>query len=82
MPNKIYLPAGDSGESSGISISWTQSTECLYISGWYDSFVGIEGTSMTLQELIDKLGIKDKTIKKLKGRCDVKKNKKDAAEIK
>jgi len=66
MPKQIFIPENDSWRNSGISITWTPSAERIDISGWYDGIVGIEGTSMTLQEFIDKLGIKEKSIRKLK----------------
>jgi hypothetical protein len=55
MPKKIYI--GPEWQRTGSSIEWTPSTERLYISGWYDGMVGIEGESLTLREFLDRLNI-------------------------
>lgn len=62
MPKLIYIPSQQS--RSGIDITWTPSAQRLDISGWYDSFVGIEGTSYTLREFFDLLGITEKDCRK------------------
>lgn len=67
MPKTIYLPDGQvpgSFTNSGIDITWTKSTGKLYIGGWFDSFVGIQGSTITLSEFFDRLGITDKDILK------------------
>ena len=58
MPKTIYLPPD--AKLSGIDIRWTRGAMRLDIGGWYDSFVGIEGSSMTLREFFDALGITQK----------------------
>lgn len=58
MPTTIYLP--ENAQRSGISITWTPSANRLDIFGWYDTYVGIEYTSMTLREFFNKLGITKK----------------------
>jgi hypothetical protein len=55
MPTTIYI--GPESQRTGISIEWTPSTERLYISGWYDGCVGIEGESLTLREFFNRLNI-------------------------
>jgi hypothetical protein len=55
MPKRIYLP--EDAKHSGIDITWTPSAQRLDFGGWYDSFVGLTGGSMTLREFFDKLGI-------------------------
>jgi hypothetical protein len=67
MPKTIYLTGDDDSylsTCSGIDITWTKSTQRLYIGGWYDGCVGIESKSLTLKEFFDKLGITEKDIKK------------------
>lgn len=62
MPKTIYIPRY--AKFSGINITWTPSTRSLYISGWYDTIVGIPGESMTLREFFDALGITEKDCQK------------------
>ena len=57
MPKTIHLC---DNESEGISIIWTKSNRSLRISGWYDSFVGIPGKTLSLKEFFDSLGITEK----------------------
>lgn len=54
------LDLSDKWGHSGISIVWTPSAQRLDVSAWYDSFVGIEGDSMTLRQFFNKLGITEK----------------------
>ena len=60
MPKKLWMPReahrAQSGHS-GLDVTWTKTTQRLAFGGWYDSFVGIEGDSMTLREFFDALGI-------------------------
>jgi hypothetical protein len=58
MPKTIYLTNDDA--DNGINITWTPSRQQLYISGWFDSFVGIEGKSMFLIDFFTELGITEK----------------------
>lgn len=62
MPTKFYVPKD--ARSSGMSVTFTKSTQKIYISGWYDTIVGIQGETMTLKELFDKLGITEKDCQK------------------
>jgi hypothetical protein len=48
---------------SGIQITYIKSRDVLQISGWYDSYVGIEGIEMTVTDFIAKLGIKPRILK-------------------
>jgi hypothetical protein len=58
MPKTMTLTkySGD----AGITITWTPSRQRLDISGWFDSFVGIEGKSMFLTDFFKELGITEK----------------------
>lgn len=47
----------DWGERSGITIEYVKSRDTFYVSGWYDSFVGIKGGVMTRAEFEERLGI-------------------------
>ncbi len=63
MPKTIYFP--DSAmDSSGIDITYYKIKRELYIGGWYDSCVGIQGTRLTLRQLFDRLGITEKDCRK------------------
>jgi hypothetical protein len=65
MPKTVYFPiSDDQRRNSGIDITWTKSRQSLWISGWYDSFVGIEGQSVSLREFFDLLGITEKDCRK------------------
>jgi len=64
MPKTIYLPEYKGYQSSGIDITYTPSRLGLYISGWFDSCVGIGGTELTLAEFFTLLGITEKDCKK------------------
>jgi hypothetical protein len=44
-------------DNSGITIEYVKSRDVFYISGWYDTFVGIEGAEMTRAEFEKQLGI-------------------------
>ena len=59
QPKRIEL--GDS--SSGIAIEYIKSRKTLYIFGWYDHFVGIEGHEINIDEFCEKLGIEMKSVK-------------------
>ena len=48
---------GGNDQRSGISVTFVRSRGTLYISGWYDSFVGIEGEGVTLSEFFRLVGI-------------------------
>lgn len=60
MPKKLWMPREahrlQSGRD-GLDVTWTKTTQRLAFGGWYDSFVGIKGDSMTLREFFDALGI-------------------------
>lgn len=45
------------GDHSGISIEYIKSRDTFYVSGWYDTFVGIEGHEISRAEFEDRLGI-------------------------
>lgn len=64
MPKTIYLPPDDGHGKrfSGIDITYTKSRNVLSIGGWYDSFVGIENTEMSLVEFFRQLEIPPRKI--------------------
>ncbi len=58
MPNKIYLP--NPTEDNGIVIVWKKKEHILSFSGWFDSFVEIEGGAISLEEFFKEIGITKK----------------------
>ena len=44
--------------SSGICIEYIKSRNVLWIWGWYDGMVGIQGTEIPLDEFCQRLGIR------------------------
>ena len=64
MPKTMVLPEVDYPMHSGIDITWTPSADRLDIDGFYDSFVDIPPTSMTLGQFFEKLGITEKHVLK------------------
>ncbi len=54
-PKKIEFASPWGG--SGIQITYVKSSKTLRFFGWYDSSVGIEGGSMSLQDFCEQLGI-------------------------
>ncbi len=62
MPKTLWMPrdAVEIRRSSGLDVTWTRRAQRLDFGGWYDSFVGIQGDSMTLREFFDALGITEK----------------------
>ena len=58
----VYFP--EDAKRSGISIQWTHSAQRLDIGGWYDSFVGLDGGTVSLREFFDRLGITEKDCQK------------------
>ena len=65
MPKSLRF--SKSYANSGIEVEFTKSTQMIYVCGWYDSCVGIEGTSLSLKDFLGGLGITDKMcIKALK----------------
>lgn len=48
----------DTGEHrSGIDITFWHRPKTITVSGWYDSMVGIESTTVSLRSFFDRLGI-------------------------
>jgi hypothetical protein len=58
MPTTVYFPK--ESVHSGIDITWTKTRQSLSIGGWYDTFVGIANTEISLREFFDSLGITEK----------------------
>lgn len=55
------------GKCSGITITYTKSRRCIYASGYYDIFVGIEGGEISLADFLMGLGITLSDCKKALG---------------
>ena len=58
---KLILPVD--AKHSGIDIVYSKKHKSLHIGGWYDSFVGIEPTDMSLAQFFRLLGITEKDCK-------------------
>ena len=57
---KVILPIVTYGNASGIEVHYIKRRKVLIISGWYDHFVGIEPTELTLAQFFEMLGITEK----------------------
>ncbi len=56
-PKELVLPENNGYQNSGIQVKYIKSRDMLYISGWYDSVVGIEGTEIRFKDFCQRLGI-------------------------
>ena len=54
---QLTLPSDPKWRHSGVDITYVKSRNVLYIGGWYDSYVGIPSTEMSVPEFCEKLGI-------------------------
>ncbi len=54
---ELILPEVKGHQSSGIQIEYTKSRDALYISGYYDDCVGIQGTEISVKDFCARLGI-------------------------
>lgn len=62
---KFYITgSGDVYSSSGICVEYIKSRRTIYIDGWYDSGVGIQGGEFDLSKFFGMLGITRKDCKK------------------
>jgi len=61
MSKVLYVP--EKAARSGIAVEWTKSSQSLYIHGWYDSLVGLEGQRFTLHDFLQALEITEKDCK-------------------
>ena len=61
MPT-VYFPSN--ATNSGVDITYSKTRQKLCVSGWYDSCVGIEPTTLSLREFFDVLGITEKDCRK------------------
>lgn len=52
----VRIDSNDGWNNSGITIEYIKSKDKLRISGWYDGFVGIEGFTISGNELKQILG--------------------------
>ena len=50
-------PAFFGGKRDGIYIQFNRSKSMIHVCGWYDTYVGIEGESISLHEFIARIGI-------------------------
>ena len=57
-PKQIRI--GD--KSSGVIIEYVKSRKTIYVNGWYDTIVGIEGVEMSLDAFCEQLGIQRKDL--------------------
>lgn len=57
MSKQLIFPETKGYQSSGIQVEYIKSRDVLNISGFYDNFVGIEGTEISVKDFCDKLGI-------------------------
>jgi hypothetical protein len=53
------------GDVSGIRIGHTKSKRLLAVFGWYDTYVGIEGGQIALEQFLDTLGVSTRDLKKI-----------------
>jgi hypothetical protein len=61
MPKRVDFPlTDDKWRFSGITIEWFKTSQRLDIYGYYDTYVGIEGGSLTLRQFFDLFGITEK----------------------
>ncbi len=56
-PKELIFPEVKGYQTSGIQIEYTNSRDVLYISGYYDNCVGIQGTEISFKNFCDRLGI-------------------------
>jgi len=54
---ELIFPEINGYQTSGIQIEYIKSRDALYISGFYDNCVGIEGTKISFTEFCNRLGI-------------------------
>lgn len=54
---EITLPYGENSRHHGITVLYIQRRKTLRINGWYDDFVGIESTEITLKDFFKRLNI-------------------------
>jgi hypothetical protein len=55
-----YIKLASSGGRSGVDVAYDATTRTLTIGGWYDSFVGIEPQTVSLDEFLRQLGVRKK----------------------
>ena len=55
---------GEEG-NSGIDVTYTRSSGKLYLSGWYDDMVGIEGEELSLLDFLKRIGVRKSDVVKL-----------------
>jgi len=58
-----FIQLGD--ERSGIQVEYIKRRKALYLFGWYDHCVGIEGGEIALLDFCKQLGINGKDLKEL-----------------
>ena len=63
MKPKVIICPPDA-DRSGIQVRFTKASQSLNISGWYDTFVGIEPTTISLRDFLKQLGITEAQCRK------------------
>ena len=54
---ELIFPEVKGHQSDGIQIKYIKNRDILYISGFFDNCVGIEGTEINFKDFCDRLGI-------------------------
>lgn len=60
MPEPKSITFKTEWSGSGITIEYIKRRKVIRVSGWFDSFVGIPGGEMPLDEFLQVLGIKER----------------------
>ena len=58
QPRKIVV--GDKHE--GVAIQFIKSRKVVFVYGWYDTYIGIEGNDIPLEDFCRRLGIQRKDL--------------------
>jgi hypothetical protein len=60
MANPKRIETGS--ESSGVCVEYVKSRKMIYLFGWFDHYVGIQSTTITLADFCQQLGITRKDL--------------------
>jgi len=58
----MRFPSIKAGDRSGIEVVYVKSRRLIRVSGWYDSFVGIDGFEKSLADFLTELGITESDV--------------------
>ena len=50
---------------SGVCVEYVKKSNTLNVHGWYDTYVGIEGSVIGLREFLDALGVPDVALRRV-----------------